>query len=27
VLEFAVDVPANTGQEPHLVTYSFTTEL
>ena len=27
VLEFAVDVPAGTGQEPHLVTYSFTTEL
>lgn len=27
VLEFAVDVPADTGQEPHLVTYSFTTEL
>lgn len=27
VLEFAVDVPAHTGQEPYLVTYSFTTEL
>ncbi len=27
VLEFAVDVPAGTGQEPLLVTYSFTTEL
>jgi len=27
VLEFTVDVPANTGQEPHLVKYSFTTEL
>jgi hypothetical protein len=27
VLEFVVDVPASTGQEPHLVTYSFTTEL
>jgi hypothetical protein len=27
VLEFTVDVPAGTGQEPHLVKYSFTTEL
>ncbi|OGR36766.1 MAG: hypothetical protein A2051_11505 [Desulfovibrionales bacterium GWA2_65_9] len=27
VLEFAVDVPAGTGQEPHLVRYSFSTEL
>ncbi len=27
VLEFAVDVPAATEQEPHLVRYTFTTEL
>lgn len=27
VLEFEVDVPAGTGQEPHVVKYSFTTEL
>lgn len=27
VLEFAVDVPADTGQDPHVVKYTFTTEL
>ncbi|MBA4356461.1 MAG: hypothetical protein C0405_01910, partial [Desulfovibrio sp.] len=27
VLEFAVEVPASADQEPHLVRYSFSTEL